>query len=151
MALDTTKQAWWYFSGLTSILFLQRGGIETKVSVTAGFSRGLALATDFPAAPWWYPIVNWPLQKHYWTLPWILPRYRQIVLLHHLLEELMNHVAAILSWLLTMWDNLDRPFWVDVHPFLSRTKIEKFAFATGFPVTPCSTFSVRMVSVASVT
>ena len=44
-----------------------------------------------------YPIVNWPLRS---TIElWIFPQYRQIVLLHPLLEELMDHVVVIRSWL----------------------------------------------------
>ena len=72
MAFDTTKQSWWYFSGLTSILFLQRGGIETEVNVTAGFSRGLALATSFPAALCSSPSMVSVVSVTYFSIPFTI-------------------------------------------------------------------------------
>ena len=67
MAFDTAKQSSRNLSGLMSIHFLSRIGIEKGDNVTAGFSCGLAtglqevvrlyahnLAAGFPATPRWW-------------------------------------------------------------------------------------------------
>ena len=48
MAFDTAKQSGRNLSGLMSIQFLPRRGIEMGDSLTAGFYRGFAFATSFP-------------------------------------------------------------------------------------------------------
>ena len=48
MASDTVRQSWRIQSGLKSIQFLSRTGIEMGDSVTVGIGRGFAFATGFP-------------------------------------------------------------------------------------------------------
>ena len=57
-----------------------------------------------------YPSFNGPLRSTIETFPWTFLPGRQILQLHHLLDELYHHVATIWSWILTLQNDLDRIF-----------------------------------------
>ena len=54
---------------------------------------------------------------NFWTVLPSLPS-RQILLLHHLLDELYHRVAVVKSWISTLLTNFVEFSWINVYPFL---------------------------------